>query len=67
MEVLTGSIEDAAHIGKMIMYLQQLLKRHPDRTHVYGALTNLQAVIVFHCALARDATHRSQVVYMNQG
>lgn len=67
VEVLTGPIEDAPHVGKMIVYLLQLLKRHPDRTHVYGALTNLQTVTLYHCARARGTTERSAAVYMGQG
>lgn len=67
VEVLTGSIEDAAHVGKTIVYLQQLLKHHPDRTHMYGALTNLEAAAVYHCVRARDTIHHSPAVYMGRG
>ena len=67
VEVLTGSIEDAPHVGKMMVYLRQLLQHHPDRTHVYGALTNLQTVALYHCARARDTIQCSPAVYMGQG
>ena len=38
-----------AHIGKMIKYLKKLMEAHPNRTHVYGALKNLESTTLYHC------------------
>ncbi len=49
VEVLTGPIDDDTHIGKMLVYLNELLELNPIRGHVYGALTNLEHAAVYHC------------------
>lgn len=69
VEVLTGKIDDEKHVGKMLVYLEQLLKLNPARHHVYGALTNLRYTTLYCCRRGHDTSsfERTQAVCMNTG
>lgn len=67
VQVLTGSIEDAEHIGKMIVCLRQLLAHNPARSHVYGALTNLHSAALYRCTQNSDNVEFSQAVDLAKG
>lgn len=48
IEVVRGDM-DPTHIGKVIVYLSRLMEAQPNRTHVYGVLTNLEYTTLYHC------------------
>ncbi len=67
VEVLTGSIHDATHVGKMLVYLRDLLELHPDRDAGYGVLTNLMYAVLYYKERGDDNWHCSQPLDMAQG
>ena len=67
VQVLTGSIEDADHIGKMIVYLRQFLAHNPARNHVYGALTNLHSAALYRCTRHSNKVEFSQAISLAKG
>ena len=67
VQVLTGSIEDAEHIGQIIVYLRQLLAHNPARSHVYGALTNLHSAALYRCTRHTDKVEFSQAIDLAKG
>lgn len=69
VKVLTGRIDDEKHVGKLLVYLEQLLKLNPDRHHVYGALTNLQYATMYYCKRGHGTSsfEHTQAVDMNTG
>ncbi len=66
VEVLTDPIDDDAHIGKMVVYLNKLLKVNPGRGHVHGVLTILEHAAVYHCVRG-DKMGYCQPVRMEKG
>ena len=69
VEVLTGNIEEQSHVGKMLVYLEKLLKLNPDRHSVYGALTNLRYTTVYYCERGDHdfSFQHTQAVRMSKG
>jgi len=66
VKVLTGAIDDDTHAGKMAVYLNKLLQLNPGRTHVYGALTNLEHAVVY-VGVQDGKIRYSQPVRMEKG
>lgn len=61
IEVVRGDM-DLTHTGKVIVYLSRLMKAQPNRTHVYGALTNLEYTTIYHCTGSKTG-HTQPVKY----
>lgn len=53
---------DLAHTGKVLVYLSSLMEAQPKRTHVYGALTNLEYTTLYHCT-GLNTGHTQAVKY----
>ncbi len=64
IEVVPGDM-DLTHIGKVIVYLSKLMEAQPNRTHVYGALTNLEYTTLYHCTGSK--IRHSQPVKYEEG
>ena len=61
IEVVQGDM-DLTHIGKVIVYLRRLMEAQPNRTHVYGVLTNLEYTTLYHCT-GSQIRHTPSVKY----
>ena len=61
IEVVRGDM-DLTHTGKVIVCLSRLMEAQPNRTHVYGALTNLEYTTLYHCTGSKTG-HTQPVKY----